>query len=94
LSGSFIDLAVRLGMAGLVILLRDLQTSLNHIDVELPCPDAVWRLLLKGVQHMHDLLEANRVDGAVGVFVVVLDHFEHARALTLPGFGGRGLPSN
>src|SRR5207248_2877250 len=52
--------------------------------------DALLRLLLKGVQHVNCLLEADRIDDAVGVPLVRCHDFKHsAAAEAFEGFDGR-----
>jgi hypothetical protein len=77
-----------------VILLRNLQTSLNHVDIKLRCLDTVGRLLLERVQHMRNLFKPHPVNRTVGVAVVGPHQLEHAGAVTLPGFGAWLLAPN
>jgi hypothetical protein len=75
-------------MAGLMILLGDLQSPGYEANIMQSGLDPGRRFLLKGVQHVHDFLETHGVDRPVSVAVIVFDQFEDARALALPGLGG------
>src|ERR1043166_106708 len=77
-------------IAGLIILLCRLEPARDEIDIDLRRFDALRRLFLEGMQHVHDLPEPPRVDRPVRVPIVVFDHLEHAGSLTFPGFG-RGV---
>src|SRR5215207_1979880 len=78
-------------MADLVVLLCDFQSSLDQFDVGPGRLDPLGGLLLESMQHIHDFLESNGIEGAIRVAVMVLDQFEDTRSLTLPGLGGRVL---
>src|SRR5437764_6346037 len=82
----FVLSAFCFAMAGLVILLCDLQSSFDQVDIQLGGLDALGRFFLKGVKHVDDLLEAHEVDRPVSLSVMVFDQFEDTRALNLPGF--------
>src|SRR5258708_5145533 len=88
-SSAFVVLAFRLAIVSLVILLGDLQSSPDQVDIDLCRPEASRRLLLESVQDVDDFPESHRVDRTVGVAVVILDDLENSGTLALPGLGGK-----
>ena len=77
-----------------MILLRNLQTSLNHINISLRGPDAAGRLLLERMQHIHNVKEADCIDRTVGVAVTILHHLEDTRPLPFQGLADGCVPPN
>jgi hypothetical protein len=63
---------------------RRFQSPLYEIDIDLRRANAAWRFLLKCVQYVNGLGKANRVYGAVGVAIMVFNHFEDARTQSFP----------
>jgi hypothetical protein len=68
------------------------QALPEQIQVPLRCGDPPARFLLERVENVQDALEANGVDGAISVAVVVVAKLQDAGAETLEGLGaGRML---
>jgi hypothetical protein len=77
----------------LIILLRQPQPRLDHCDVRFRRLDALGRFLLESVEHINHLGKAHRVNRAIGVALMILDHLEHPAAIALPRLGMRMLPT-
>jgi hypothetical protein len=75
----------------LVILLRHLQTFAYQDNIGLSGLDPARRFLLKDVQNIDGLCEADCVDRPVCVAVIVLDNLQNSRPFTLPRLGRRVL---
>ena len=57
--------------------LRHAQPLLNQIHLLFGRFNSLVRFLLKAVQDIDGILEPHRVNRAVGVAVIVLDHLQH-----------------
>jgi len=75
-----------------MVMLCNLQSSLDQINVGSSRSDAVWRLLLKCVKDVTHLGKSDGINDPITIALMVFDQFEDSRALTLPGFG-RGMPT-
>ncbi len=60
------------------ILLGQLQPLPDQVQFTLGCRGPLFRFLVKGVQNIHGTGQSDRVNGTVGVAVVVFDNFEDA----------------
>src|SRR3546814_20344630 len=58
----------------------DVCSSDLQVDLLSRRLDPLLRLLLEGMQNIDPVRELHRVDGAIGIAVIVIDYLEHASA--------------